>query len=210
MALIKCSECGRDVSENAAACPHCGEPAKQRSRAPEERKSAEKIVKKKSHAGALLLLLAAVIVLAGIVYKNYMSPEEKAGVNQAVTSAGLSAILPWTERAEASVRDVVNNSNIASVVIGYAHPTGRDAALERLEVGSSGNTVHAVLYLGYSGGIFRKHYSVVVKWSFAENTNLGVQILQDTSMMPILGMQMRRIENTFQADLYPKVISNIK
>lgn len=26
MALIKCSECGRDVSDKASACPHCGNP----------------------------------------------------------------------------------------------------------------------------------------------------------------------------------------
>lgn len=26
MALIKCSECGREVSSNAAKCPNCGNP----------------------------------------------------------------------------------------------------------------------------------------------------------------------------------------
>lgn len=26
MALIKCSECGKEVSENAASCPNCGNP----------------------------------------------------------------------------------------------------------------------------------------------------------------------------------------
>jgi len=26
MALIKCSECGRDVSDSAASCPNCGHP----------------------------------------------------------------------------------------------------------------------------------------------------------------------------------------
>jgi uncharacterized membrane protein YvbJ len=26
MALIQCSECGHDVSDKAAACPHCGHP----------------------------------------------------------------------------------------------------------------------------------------------------------------------------------------
>lgn len=26
MALIRCSECGKDVSSLAAACPHCGNP----------------------------------------------------------------------------------------------------------------------------------------------------------------------------------------
>jgi uncharacterized membrane protein YvbJ len=28
MALIKCSECQSDVSENAQTCPHCGNPLK--------------------------------------------------------------------------------------------------------------------------------------------------------------------------------------
>ena len=28
MALIKCSECGKDVSSNALSCPHCGNPIK--------------------------------------------------------------------------------------------------------------------------------------------------------------------------------------
>lgn len=26
MALINCSECGKEVSDKAAACPHCGNP----------------------------------------------------------------------------------------------------------------------------------------------------------------------------------------
>lgn len=26
MALIKCSECGKDVSSNASSCPNCGNP----------------------------------------------------------------------------------------------------------------------------------------------------------------------------------------
>jgi len=28
MALIQCPECGRDVSDKAAACPHCGHPVR--------------------------------------------------------------------------------------------------------------------------------------------------------------------------------------
>ena len=28
MALIKCKECGREISENANKCPNCGEPIK--------------------------------------------------------------------------------------------------------------------------------------------------------------------------------------
>ena len=28
MALIECPECGREISEHAEACPHCGAPAR--------------------------------------------------------------------------------------------------------------------------------------------------------------------------------------
>ena len=28
MALIKCSECLKEISENAKTCPHCGNPIK--------------------------------------------------------------------------------------------------------------------------------------------------------------------------------------
>jgi hypothetical protein len=28
MALLKCDDCGHDVSDAAAACPHCGRPTK--------------------------------------------------------------------------------------------------------------------------------------------------------------------------------------
>lgn len=34
MALIQCPVCGKDVSENATACPHCGEPVKKVQAAP--------------------------------------------------------------------------------------------------------------------------------------------------------------------------------
>lgn len=27
MALIKCPECGREISDNATVCPHCGCPS---------------------------------------------------------------------------------------------------------------------------------------------------------------------------------------
>lgn len=29
MALIACSECGREISDKAAACPHCGNPMRE-------------------------------------------------------------------------------------------------------------------------------------------------------------------------------------
>ena len=30
MALVKCSECGKEISDKAEACPHCGSPRAKR------------------------------------------------------------------------------------------------------------------------------------------------------------------------------------
>lgn len=53
MALVKCEECGNEVSSKAKACPKCG--AK---------------VKAKSHLGSLLLLLVLVIILSNVITDN--------------------------------------------------------------------------------------------------------------------------------------------
>lgn len=50
MALIKCKECGREVSEQADKCPHCGAP-----------------VKKKSSGCALLFAIVAGVALVGYI-----------------------------------------------------------------------------------------------------------------------------------------------
>ena len=36
MALIKCPECGNEVSENAANCPNCGNPIAQKEQRPQQ------------------------------------------------------------------------------------------------------------------------------------------------------------------------------
>lgn len=53
MALVKCKECGTDISDKAGACPKCGAPAK----AP---------TKQKSGWGAALSIFAGVLVLVTI------------------------------------------------------------------------------------------------------------------------------------------------
>lgn len=76
MALIKCSECGHDVSDKAAACPNCGCPVKVSSQGAMQKasqareRSLPKIPKEK-------MLFVGGIIVAGIVlglfFKTFMS-----------------------------------------------------------------------------------------------------------------------------------------
>lgn len=51
--LIKCKECGKDVSSNAVACPHCGNPLK----------SEDELIEEGLKGGGKLLLIGTGIFL---------------------------------------------------------------------------------------------------------------------------------------------------
>lgn len=106
MALIKCSECGREISDKASSCPHCGCPVagteelvdksvikeetsdeRREELKPEVNKSVEsqpKEKKKLSKKGIIVIIVAAVVIVAAaIVYyvlttdsRNYNSAKE--------------------------------------------------------------------------------------------------------------------------------------
>ncbi|MFH0854507.1 MAG: hypothetical protein V1891_03370 [bacterium] len=68
MALIKCPECGRDVSDKAFTCPYCGNPFKGQSPINiEQTKKKWKILK---IAALLLSILGAYLIIMGLLGKN--------------------------------------------------------------------------------------------------------------------------------------------
>ena len=101
MALIKCSECGKEISDRARSCPHCGCPVEGteelvdkivvEKEAPEEKteetKSGEikpKEKKKLSKKGIIAIIVAIVVIAAAVIAyyvlttdsRNYNSAKE--------------------------------------------------------------------------------------------------------------------------------------
>ena len=74
MALIKCSECGRDVSDKATACPNCGAPVQVISNAPGQSKngSDKEKVSNQNATGCLSIGIALVVIFSVI---GSFSPE---------------------------------------------------------------------------------------------------------------------------------------
>ena len=69
MALIKCTECGKEISENAASCPHCGNPIK----------PVQVEAKKKSSPGcAIALVIVFLLFMAGTIMID-LEPAEMVG-----------------------------------------------------------------------------------------------------------------------------------
>lgn len=89
MALIKCRECGRDISDQATACPHCGAPlaATQAGNA-----TRVEVVQKRSGCGTLLLI--GVAVLALLYFIGRCSPGTTDGATSAAPTS--AAVEPAT------------------------------------------------------------------------------------------------------------------
>ena len=69
MALVKCSECGQDISDKALVCPHCGVPVRDAAEAEEKSETVfsfnyEGKNKARIVAGIILQIIGAVIWFA--------------------------------------------------------------------------------------------------------------------------------------------------
>ena len=74
MALIKCSECGADISDKAEVCPKCGCPLEVTKQVLVEAKEQKK--KDLLRIGKYILLAVAFAALFMFVIKFYLSPEQ--------------------------------------------------------------------------------------------------------------------------------------
>jgi len=79
MALIECSECGREFSDAATACPNCGKPVTDLTAGVETAHKADK-PSKKAGSALLGLITWGVIIAVGVwaCTPDEMTPEERA------------------------------------------------------------------------------------------------------------------------------------
>lgn len=82
MALINCSECGKEVSDKAPVCPNCGAPIK-RNTVYVERPNGQltPTPKKKSKKGLIIGIIIAVILLIGLFGGSEESEQSSASQN---------------------------------------------------------------------------------------------------------------------------------
>lgn len=68
MALVKCPDCGRDISDQAPACPHCGRPATSTAQTSAVASSEPSSQKKKSSPAAVGCLgCLGLVVIVGVI-----------------------------------------------------------------------------------------------------------------------------------------------
>jgi hypothetical protein len=95
MPLIKCSECGKEISSSATACPNCGHPAAvAMSRTPEPAASSPSGHRIGTLQGLFLILIVPII--GGWFILN--SENQKAGPASSKSSQGAATKAAWRQK----------------------------------------------------------------------------------------------------------------
>ena len=68
MALIKCSECGKEVSDKASNCPNCGAPIKE-DEIQKEVKAGIRVTKK---LAIILIAILSIIIICAFIFGYFI------------------------------------------------------------------------------------------------------------------------------------------
>lgn len=107
MALIKCPECGKEVSDQAASCPNCGHPLRRKENAQPQMQQnnnqpnvryVSQPVKKKGH-GCLITIIIIVVFFA-IVVAIIGGTSGKTGSNDDIDAESIKSVEETAEQTE--------------------------------------------------------------------------------------------------------------
>lgn len=106
MALIKCPECGKDISDKASTCPNCGHPiSPQQTTVNVTQVQPEKKEKKKGSCLTKIIGFVVVIIIIGVIASSGSKDDNKtktsdAGSSTATTEKSTSEEAETTEEPE--------------------------------------------------------------------------------------------------------------
>jgi hypothetical protein len=180
MALIECAECGREVSDKAAACPQCGAPVAPPVVAAPKRKKAKKSSGCGSVIAALMVGTVALVVLSNVM-RALNPPDETSGPSasgsgtdspgqlllaEAETDPELRSrideryaamVSEWESQQKAALGHFVVRENDDIEGVTYYAPSSAP------KYASSRSTVHGVFSVNHERG--NRRYSVVFNYA---------------------------------------------
>lgn len=132
----------------------------------------------------------------------------------APTASGLSP-QDWANRAIPVLRQLLQDrtyqSNLASAVQTYLHPSGKSPRYGGATVGlrlGTNNTVVVQLTANWAGGVLGTNYQTVVEWSFTSQAQTAVQVASDNSpVQPTASAKQQLLSylESYYADLKQRV-----
>lgn len=90
MSLIKCSECGKKVSDKATTCPNCGCPVNDKENNVSEESNSNNAQKPKRKSGCLKLILIFFVICIGISIVIAIRAPKKSAISESISASETS------------------------------------------------------------------------------------------------------------------------
>jgi zinc-ribbon domain len=213
MPLIRCFECGNEVSDRASSCPKCGAPVQHADAvvAPAPKRSA--FWDPKTNLKRLAIWSGVLALVGWFAYHFLLGREGRDAVNIVASKTVVGAeIIPWADRADSALRAMMGGQSaqvIATSIRRITHPSGESERLTDFEVRKVSDGLSVRFNVAWNGGILGTAYSTVVIWELNEHQHVRAVVTQDNGPFGVDGENKQRLEEYFRTEVYPLLISNL-
>lgn len=207
MALIKCVECAADVFEKAEACPKCGHPISAPGTAQVPQTPVSRRKKPMSTLGIIGVTLGGILLAVVVAYKFVLGLSAKKELAAVVSNTAIGQhIVPWPDKAEATVRRLLSGSsgaNIGRSIQTLAHPTGKNGAIAKFEIRHMGDQLSVRIDETWQGGFLGSKNSTTIVWDFDQKRHIAGRVLGDSGALGIDSAHAQKLDQYFASEVYP-------
>lgn len=156
-----------------------------------------------------LLATLALLAIGAVVVYMVLPRGAKDAVNELASRSGVAGrVVPWADRAETAVRQMLDGGSgatAARMIQQIAHSLGDTPSLRTYSVQRMGDRISVRIFVSWKGP-FNAHETEVV-WEFSESAHAYAKIVSDTYGF-ITDRDNRRIDDWFRTEFYPALHSN--
>lgn len=207
MSLQTCPECGKDVSSEAPACPHCGYSYRAVQQPQPIPQKPGFFDLKRNLRGLAIAATVLVCVIVGFFVFRSCSDEETQKTMDAVWRQTGGKVVPWEDRAVSALSDMpeVAKESWGKYVIATTHPTGTFKKVVSTGAARDGDQVVYTMSINWEGGFIGNLYTLKYEWRFTKTSHVSWKIICDDSSFAADENAIKTINESFSGQIYSDV-----
>jgi hypothetical protein len=156
------------------------------------------------------LFLVGLVVAVVVVYALGSGARESVD-DLASRSGALGRVVPWADRAESTLRRMMESPSgirVASVIQSTTHPTGTGGRLRSYDIRRMKRAINVRISTSWEGGFTGASYRTDVVWEFDEAHHISATVVFDDALVGVAAENARSLDDYFRLEFYPVLCSN--
>jgi hypothetical protein len=153
--------------------------------------------------------LVSLAIVGALVYA--LIPGAKETIDTVASHSGVvGKVVPWADRAETALRQMMDGSfgaSMARTIRGITHPTGSDARLRSYDVRRMGDRISVRISTDWQG-LSDASYTTDVVWEFDEAHHIVAEVVSDNALFSVAAENARQLDEYFRREFYPVLWTN--